>query len=171
MRQRGGEDNNAPFPISTVWNVFIIFFRTLQEFVDPLKPTPRNMKLFKYIFLTVSCLIIFVTLKAHSDSAKVKEKSKTVFDVWHIFLDLFCLLYDLFRFRSRFRLVWMGPLNCFKVGGLSIQVLSALFQRINVSTSMVNLSFVKLGQENVGSRRWLRTTSYFKLGYYLNNRL
>ena len=47
------------------------------------------------------CTII-TTLKVHSDRAEAKVKAEIFFDVCRLF-------FDLFRFQSRFRLVWMGP--------------------------------------------------------------
>ena len=46
---------------------------------------------------------------AYSHGAKVNEKAKISFDVCYLFFDHFWLLFDLFRFRSSFPLVWVGP--------------------------------------------------------------
>ena len=40
---------------------------------------------------------------------KYKRKQKIIFDVCHFFRYCFCLFFDYFCFRSRFRSVWIGP--------------------------------------------------------------
>ena len=44
------------------------------------------------------------SVKLCSDRANAYAKAKIFFDVCHLFFNLFC-----FRFRSRFRRVWIGP--------------------------------------------------------------
>ena len=46
------------------------------------------------------CLLIIIQrLKAHSHRAKKESKAKNFFAVRHLFLDLFCLFFDLFHFH------------------------------------------------------------------------
>ena len=45
-------------------------------------------------------------LKAHSQRANAKEKTKMFFDVCRVFFDLFGLFFHLFRFHSRFCFAW-----------------------------------------------------------------
>ena len=47
------------------------------------------------------------TFMAHWHRAKAK--AKIFFDVCRLFFYPFCLFFDLFCFRSRFRMVWIGP--------------------------------------------------------------
>ena len=45
-------------------------------------------------------------LKTHSHQAKEEAQAQIFIDVWRY---LFSLFFDLFRFRFRFCLVWIGP--------------------------------------------------------------
>ena len=44
-------------------------------------------------------------VKPHFTSSKTEAEAKNFFDVCRLFFDLFCLLFNMFRFRFRFRLV------------------------------------------------------------------
>ena len=50
-------------------------------------------------------------LKVHSHWAKAEAETKAIIIsvVCRLFFDLFCMSFDLFRFRSLFSLVWMDP--------------------------------------------------------------
>ena len=54
-------------------------------------------------FSLLSSLLRFTKIRLCDNRAK----AKIFFHVCHLFFDIFCLLFDLFRFCSRFHLVWL----------------------------------------------------------------
>ena len=89
--------------------------------------------------------IIQRSFKAHSHRMKSAAKPTIFLDVCRFFYDYFCLLFNLFRFSSYFRLVWIWLIVFFK----EKKKLWAMLIFTNTACNNCMLSFIFFGFTNI----------------------